>query len=184
MLAEIAILQGYFACTVSPPGYALDRSRTDPLANGLGLAKGDAHMQYHESFKGHACGRAALLLAVIAASLVGGATPVSSDVTYQTIALTGQAASGAGEGVIYSSFALFPRLNGAGEVAYVATLAGTGITDANNKVLYAGGVASPQIVARKGDLPPGASGHGGLLRLLPFYDERRGANRLYRVLER
>ena len=75
--------------------------------------------------------------------------------TYQTVALSGRPAPGAGAGVNYASFGT-PALNDAGQVAYFAFLTGTGVTGANDSAIFAGGFAAPRLVAREGSAAPGA----------------------------
>jgi hypothetical protein len=60
--------------------------------------------------------------------------------------------------VNYSNFGN-PVLNAAGQTAFVASLAGTGVTPANNTGIWsegAGSIGSPGLVAREGDAAPGA----------------------------
>jgi hypothetical protein len=95
-----------------------------------------------------------------AAAVVCFARIASAQLSYQTVALTGQAVPGAGEGVMYATFSPqtinAPKLNDVGLIAYSATLSGPGVTDANNAALLAGGAATPQLFLRKGDPAPGA----------------------------
>ena len=73
----------------------------------------------------------------------------------QAAALQGTAAPAGGN---YSSFQ-DPVLNGAGQVAFVATLTGDGVTTANDGGLYAGSVGGLVKVVREGDqvdVDPGA----------------------------
>ena len=75
----------------------------------------------------------------------------------QLVARTGNAAPGTAAGVNYSGLDGSPSLNGTGQVAYLASLTGTGITTANNAAIYAGPVAGPQLVAREGSAAPGTA---------------------------
>ena len=74
----------------------------------------------------------------------------------QLVARSNDAAPDTPAGVNYSSFD-FPTLslNDAGQVAYVAFLTGSGVTNDNARALYAGPLADPQVVAREGDAAPG-----------------------------
>lgn len=78
------------------------------------------------------------------------------------IARDGDQAPGAGPGAIFSDFSdflagsVYPRLNDAGQIAFVATLAGSGVDDSNDEGIWAtdtGGVL--HMVLRTGDQAPG-----------------------------
>jgi hypothetical protein len=86
----------------------------------------------------------------------------------QLVAREGSAAPGTGAGVTYASLADPPVLNKLGHVGYFAGLRGTGVTNGNNDAIYAGNIASPQLVVREGDAAPGA-GEGVVYRSF-FYD--------------
>src|SRR5262245_24114265 len=87
----------------------------------------------------------------------------------RTVALTGQPAPGAPGGVTYESFGadyfaggidpLFrgPVLNDAGQAAFRANLAGSGIDFANNQGVWSEGSGSLALVGRTGSQAPGAS---------------------------
>lgn len=77
----------------------------------------------------------------------------------QTVARQGQGAPGTSAGI---SFGPMPYpignakwLNGAGQVAFRASLTGSGATSANNSGIWVGTAASLQLAAREGDLIPG-----------------------------
>jgi hypothetical protein len=65
----------------------------------------------------------------------------------------GDAAPGTAPGTVYASFGA-PLLNDGGGVYFSATLAGAGVTAANNEVRYAGPLASPRLIVREGDPAP------------------------------
>ena len=65
-------------------------------------------------------------------------------------ALQGQSAPGAGAATY--SLLNVPVLNGAGQVGFTAVLAGTGVTAANDRALFAGSVGNIQLVVREGDV--------------------------------
>jgi hypothetical protein len=74
----------------------------------------------------------------------------------EAITLQGAAAPGGGD---FSTFVGSPILNRFGQFAFVATLAGAGVTTANDRGLYAGSVGALVKVVREGDLvdvDPGA----------------------------
>lgn len=104
----------------------------------------------------HARTTAASSIAALAVGAVLATGQVAvAEVRYQTIALTGRPAQGAGAGVNYA--ALFtPGLNNSGQVALSASLAGNGVTPDNDQAIFVGSYSSPQLVAREGDPAPGA----------------------------
>ena len=75
----------------------------------------------------------------------------------QLVARAGNAAPGTSAGVTYSVNIGTPVLNDAGQVAYSASLTGSGVTTANSDALFAGTFAAPQLVAREGSAAPGAA---------------------------
>jgi len=72
----------------------------------------------------------------------------------QLIARQGSQAPGLPSGVNYSNV-FAPSLNNAGQVAYLASLTGTGVTSENNQAIFAGAITAPQPVIRSGDEAPG-----------------------------
>jgi hypothetical protein len=81
----------------------------------------------------------------------------SGDVTNpQLVARKGNPAAGAPSGTRYSALGT-PVLNNLGQISYLAWLGGTGVTSANDGVVYAGSPATPQIVAREGSPAPGTA---------------------------
>lgn len=73
----------------------------------------------------------------------------------QLVARTGDAAPGMPAGVSYSSLSNPPALNNNGHVVYGVSLAGAGVTNANNTAIYSGPVDAVQPVVRGGDTAPG-----------------------------
>jgi hypothetical protein len=71
------------------------------------------------------------------------------------LARGGNPAPGTPAGTTYE-IPFYPDLNEFGQVAYLATFAGSGITGSNKDGIYAGSPASPMLVARTGDPAPGA----------------------------
>jgi hypothetical protein len=92
--------------------------------------------------------------ACVAATLA--ASVASAQLSYHTVALTGQQAPGAAAGVSYGTLSLSPLSNDSQQVAYVGILTGPGIDSANDAAIYAGDIAGPQLVARAGAPAPGA----------------------------
>jgi uncharacterized protein YjbI with pentapeptide repeats len=88
----------------------------------------------------------------------------------RTVALSGQPAPGTPEGVNYSSFGAHflttiarqtyrgPVINNAGQVAFRANLAGSGIDATNNQGIWSEGAGSLAMVARTGNMAPGVPG--------------------------
>jgi hypothetical protein len=76
----------------------------------------------------------------------------------QLIAREGDDAHGIGMDVKYNSAFIIGSLSDTGGLAYRASLAGTGVTDTNNSAIYAGDLASQQLIARKGDSAAGIGG--------------------------
>lgn len=77
-----------------------------------------------------------------------------ADATTQTIALTGQQAPGAQTGQTFLSFET-PTLNHLGQVAFHATLEGTGATNLNNVGIWTNRSGTLELVFQAGDDAPG-----------------------------
>lgn len=96
------------------------------------------------------------------AELVGsGVTSANSRATYvgspgalHLIAREGNAAPDTAAGVTYKGVGL-PATNDLSAVAYLASLAGSGISSANDEVIYAGPMDAPRLIAREGEPAPG-----------------------------
>ncbi len=73
----------------------------------------------------------------------------------QLIARAGGAAPGTPAGATYSTFDNLSAINEIGHLLFRATLAGSGVTTANDRAIYAGPFAAPVLVAREGDQAPG-----------------------------
>jgi hypothetical protein len=97
--------------------------------------------------------RSTLVAIVVVSGLVSVA---GGHVQYQNVALTGQPALGLPAGVNYSTLSL-PAINNAGQVVYIASFDGPGVTAANNLGHFAGDFSGPQLVARMGSNPPGTA---------------------------
>lgn len=105
-----------------------------------------------------------LIIINIAVFLVSlASTAVVPAVGLRTVALTGQQAPGAPAGVIYASFGADPTnlsiyhgiaLNDAGQTAFRANLAGTGVNSTNNQGVWSEGSGSVELVARTGSQAP------------------------------
>ncbi|MCV2419563.1 choice-of-anchor tandem repeat NxxGxxAF-containing protein [Paucibacter sp. DJ2R-2] len=87
----------------------------------------------------------ALALALALASAQGAWAGTS------TVALTGSAAPGTGNGVSFASLST-PQLNAAGQVAFLATLSGAGVSGSNDGGIWRDGT----LLVRKGSAAPGA----------------------------
>lgn len=76
-------------------------------------------------------------------------------VTYQTVALTGQQAPGAPAGVTFAELA-FGHMNNSGQVTFTSWLAGPGVSPfVNDFANWAGSPGTLQMFARNGDPAPG-----------------------------
>ena len=105
--------------------------------------------------KGCHLGAAMAAVAVFAPVL-----PVSADVTYDTRALTGDAAPGTGEGVMFSHFRDLV-LNDAGQIAFKGTLSGKGVgtwKHTNDIGIWSDRSGSLKLIARSGGAAPGTGG--------------------------
>lgn len=80
---------------------------------------------------------------------------VAGQFQYRTIALTGQPAPGTPAGVTYLSLDTLPIVNDLGQGGFLATLAGSGVSGANDGALYTFGSGSVELIAREGDAAPG-----------------------------
>ncbi|BBO32810.1 hypothetical protein PLANPX_2422 [Lacipirellula parvula] len=100
----------------------------------------------------------ALLLILFAASVyvIDAEEAAASQIKFGVVAITGQAAPGAGTGVTYL-YLDAPVINDAGQVGYPAYLTGVDVARANDRAIYAGPFAAPQLVSRAGDVAPGMS---------------------------
>ncbi len=77
-------------------------------------------------------------------------------VTYDTRALTGDAAPGTGPGVVYGVIASAPAFNSTGQVAFRSSVTGPGVDLTNITGIWSGGSGSLNLVARTGSAAPGA----------------------------
>ncbi|MEM9914329.1 MAG: choice-of-anchor tandem repeat NxxGxxAF-containing protein [Planctomycetota bacterium] len=94
---------------------------------------------------------------VVMLMVVAMGSPAAAEVTYETRALSGQAVSGAGLGVEFSSFSI-PSINQSGQIAFFSTLAGPEVDSSNAFSIWseaAGSIANPGLIARRGDPAPG-----------------------------
>jgi hypothetical protein len=91
----------------------------------------------------------------------GGASPV---------ARTGTMAPGTSGGVTFSQLGLVEAINGRGQVAFTGTLAGTGVTTANDKGLWAGIPGFVSLVAREGDQIDVDPGEGVLMKTISSFN--------------
>ncbi|XAL99601.1 hypothetical protein OT109_18730 [Phycisphaeraceae bacterium D3-23] len=72
----------------------------------------------------------------------------------ELVARAGDAAPGTGPGVVFDGFNN-PFLNAAGQVAFEATLDGTGVDDTNDRGMWSQGSGSLELIARSGSNAPG-----------------------------
>jgi hypothetical protein len=104
---------------------------------------------------------------VAALSLTGASlSGIAQAAALRTVALSGQSAPGATEGVSYSSFDTYyfadayqavrgPVLNDAGRAAFRANLTGVGVNSTNNQGIWSEGSGNLALVARTGNQAPG-----------------------------
>ena len=78
-------------------------------------------------------------------------------ISWNVFAREGGAAPVGPAGSLYASF-FDPVVNDAGQVAFLATLQGKGISPANQTALFSGAPESPQLIARLGSAAPDESG--------------------------
>jgi hypothetical protein len=78
----------------------------------------------------------------------------------ELVARRGSQAAGTPSGVNYDLFEtrLWPLLNDAGQLAFLAGLAGAGVDESNNEGIWLKDSGNPTLVARRGDSAPGVSG--------------------------
>lgn len=90
------------------------------------------------------------------ACLLAAMSPAIShgEVTFDTVALSGDPAPGTPAGVTFGEFST-PFLNDIGEAAFSATLAGPGVVSTNNYGLFSEVGGGLRLVAREGDPAPG-----------------------------
>lgn len=102
--------------------------------------------------------RGIIVGALLTAGVCLPATPAASQFAFDQIALTGQQASGAGEGVVYAELGA-ATLNRAGDVAFRATLAGPADADTRLAVFgpASGNGSGLTLLAREGDPAPGVA---------------------------
>jgi hypothetical protein len=86
---------------------------------------------------------------------------VAHAATIRTVALSGQQAPGAPDGVTFgpdfNSIAFgIPVLNDDGQTAFVANLSGNGVDFANDQGIWSEGSGNLALVAREGEQAPGA----------------------------
>jgi hypothetical protein len=85
-------------------------------------------------------------------------TPVTaSSIAVTVLATSGQPAPGTSVGVSYSEFSR-PVINGSGQVAFRATLSGSGVTSSNNTGLWVSGGGVTSLLTRTGESVSSASG--------------------------
>ena len=96
------------------------------------------------------------------------AAPASAQITYVPVALAGQSAPGVA-GATFSDLHPYPTSGPTGEVGFLATIAGAGVGQTNDRSYYQGLPGSLALVAREGDPAPGASGRvfGGGFPIVP-----------------
>jgi hypothetical protein len=86
------------------------------------------------------------------------ASVANAGVRWSVIARQGAPAPGAGAGVVFGNDLLPPSIDEEGRVGFHASLAGAGVTSANDYAIWYGPAASPALVAREGDPVPGLTG--------------------------
>ena len=96
------------------------------------------------------------MLGLIGALLSVGGSAWAQLFDIRTVALSGQAAPGAG-GASYLSLPFSPALNASGQIAFFASLTGPGVTGTNNSGIWSGGPGSVVLLMREGAAAPGTA---------------------------
>jgi len=86
----------------------------------------------------------------------------------------GAAAPGTPDGVNFATLEPFVAINGPGQIAFTATLTGTGVTGANDRGLWAGLPGQLSLVAREGDVVDLDPGEGELLKTISTFTFANG----------
>ncbi len=81
---------------------------------------------------------------------------VQATVTYQTVALTSDAAPGTGSGVVYSLFSN-PVIDDTGQTAFWGLITGTGVGGTNDTGIWSEASGALSLVARTGSAAPGTA---------------------------
>ena len=96
------------------------------------------------------------VLSLVLLLILDGLAPATARAmsTVEVIVLSGAAAPGTPEGVVFEGFDS-PVINGPGQVAFSASLAGPGVTGRNATGLWGPGADGvPQLIARRDDPAP------------------------------
>ncbi len=81
----------------------------------------------------------------------------TAQISYNTIALSGQPAPGTPAGITFNDF-IWPVINNAGKVAFTSVLAGNGLDSTNDTGIWSNSTGSLGLVARARMTAPGSSG--------------------------
>jgi len=92
------------------------------------------------------------LIFVAGLSFVFCAAVEADEISYETLALSGEQAPGTDSGTVYNIFFGFPFLNDAGEAAFAGNL--TGVDGPGGSGIWSGNSDSPSLVVRQGDIAP------------------------------
>ncbi len=100
------------------------------------------------------------IFVVVLLGLLAGFAPrqVAASGGLRTVALSGQEAPGAGEGVVLKDPSTYPSMNSQGHVAYRSSVAGVGVETTNDSGLWVDMGNNSLLVAREGEIAPGTSG--------------------------
>lgn len=96
-------------------------------------------------------------LRIFLAAILLPTVQATAQISYSTIALSGQPAPGTPAGITFNGF-IWPVINNAGKVAFTAGLTGTGIDVNNDSGIWSNSTGSLALVARAGMTAPGSSG--------------------------
>jgi len=99
-----------------------------------------------------------IALVALVGMLAAIAPLASAQYNFNTIAQSGQQAAGLDEGVVFTSFAQGPVLNGRGDIVFIAIVGGPGITEANNEGIWIRRDGELELVAVEGMAAPDTGG--------------------------
>jgi hypothetical protein len=95
--------------------------------------------------------------------------------TAEVLARRGTQAPGTPDGVTFNQFEAVPAaINGPGQVAFTATLSGTGVVLANDRGLWAGTPGNLSLIAREGDMVDVDPGEGEILKTISTFSFANG----------
>lgn len=95
---------------------------------------------------------------LIAVLLVSAQPSLAATRSAVMVAGEGEQAPGLPAGITIDAITVSPQITASGYVTFAARIAGAGVTNQSNQAVWSGLPASPQLLARTGDVAPGAGG--------------------------